>query len=644
LRVLSFLIAGLAWAEDPPSTPEVYEVRASRDERHPGATLSTVDLEDRADEQTSVAEVLDELPGLQLRSIGGLGSYTSLSIRGSSASQTAIYLDGVPMNRGALAPVDLSTFAVEGLERIDVCRGLPPPDRMGAGLGGVVDLVTRREPGGEARASGGSFGTRGALLRGGQRYGRAFFSGTASYLGSEGDFAYLDHNGTLNEPSDDAWVTRTNNDFDQADLVAHASHEGFLSARATQNVFYKEQGLAGPLTIMTERPDFRTARSVTRLDVGRTGVIEGAADLSYQADHYRDPDNEIGLGAQDQRGRTWAGGGELRATFPMGTTALVVLPQVHYEHYDQDDALAQMGAGDLEARRIVVGGAVFDVISLRRGRLVLEPAVRVDHYADEADGVDETRLLLSPRAGGRITLRPDLDVRSSAGSYHRAPTFLESFGDQGILTGNPDLRPERGVAVDSGIIWRGPVRVETSFHYARVTDFIVFIQNSQLTLRAQNVGRARLMGAEAAISARPWRRLQAQVSYAFLSATNLQDGRRLPGRAQHEAYARLDLDLFRAGAARLSLFGDVEASAGTYLDAGNLRPLPPRAFVGAGVKLAPPRPRGLSFTVEGKNLANTRTETVEIRPSGRRATVAIQDYTGYALPGRAFYATARMTF
>jgi iron complex outermembrane receptor protein len=328
----------------------------------------------------------------------------------------------------------------------------------------------------------------------------------------------------------------------------------------------------------------------------------------------------------------------------MGPTALVVVPQVHHERYDQNDALASMGMGDLEARRLVVGGAIFDVITLADERVALEPAVRIDQYTDEASGDETTRTLLSPRAGGRVSVTHDVDLRASAGRYHRAPTFLEAFGDHGFLFGNPDLRPEHGTAGDAGVLWRGPIRADASLHAAWVDDLILLTQNAQGTVRASNVGRARLWGVEVGLSARPWSRLRTKASYAYLSPTNLDDGRQLPGRARHEAYGRIDAGPQEAGPLLLGAFTEVDATAGMVLDAANLRPIPPRAFLGAGVVLQPRRAREWSLTLEGKNLTNARTETVELLPSGRHVTMAVQDYVGYALPGRAFYATARKTF
>lgn len=645
MRGTTFLIAGVVSAGE--GAPETYEVRADPDPAHPGATVTVVDLEARADEHTSVAEVVDEIAGAQVRTQGGLGSWSAVSLRGSSPSQVAVYFDGVPMNRGALGSVDLSHFPAENLERVVVWTGLPPVDRMGAGLGGVIDLCPRRTPGGEVRASGGSFGTRGALARAGDRASRrVFYSATGSYLGAEGDFPYLAHNVRF-DPTDDEERTRAHDGFDQAAGTIFASRDGDVAARLLADGFYRAHEIAGTLNAPpAAAAALDTARTLAHLRVGRAGLLEGAGYVAWQRDRWRDPLGEVGLGAQDQAGATWAGGGELRATWVAGPTALVVVPQVHHERYAQRDDLVAGGAGDLEASRLVVGGGASDAIAFLSGHLVVEPSVRVDRYADALAGGDgRTRVLASPRGGARATIVRGLDLRGSVGRYHRAPTFVEMFGDRGFVIGNADLAPETGVAGDVGVTWtRAPrwPRVDVAFHRASTDDLIVFIQTPAY-VRAENLGKAHLTGADVSVSAEPQRRLRATASYAYLVPTSVaEEGRDLPGRARHEAYGRAETGPWPAGPARATLFADIEAQGGFFFDTANRLAVPPRAFAGAGVTLGAARAPGFTLTVEAKNLLDHRTETIE--EGGRERTAAVQDYLGYPLPGRAVYATARATF
>lgn len=647
MRSSLVFISAIASAQQEAAT-EVYEVHASPNDRHPGSTLAVVELDARADEQTSVAEVVEELPGLQLRTLGGLGAMSAVSVRGSSPAQVGVYLDGVPLNRGALGSVDLGQFSLESLERIEVWSGLPPVDRMGAGLGGAIDLVPRRASGGELRGMIGSFGSRGGFVRAGDRRGQYFYSAAASYLGAEGDFSYLNHQGTLLDASDDVISTRGNNGFDQTAGTAVVTRSDWIEARLLEDVFYRTQGIAGPLTVETRGTGLDIWRSVTHLRVGRPGQIESAAYVTLEQNHYRDPENELGVGAQDQRGRTLAAGGELRAIWTAGPTVLTVVPQVHHERYRQQDALAEEDLGDLRAERLVLGGGISDVIALWHDRWLLEPALRVDRYVDTLAGDAERQSwLMSPRLGSRLTVTQGWDLHASGGRYHRAPTFIEMFGDRGYAVGNSELAPETGLAADVGVSWYGLswIRVQATFHWAEVEDLILFVQNSQQTLRAENIGRARLVGSEFALTAGPTRHLRVTANYTFLSPQDLvQEGNELPGRARHEAYARGDTGPWPLGPLRASVFADAEVVAGMFFDQANFRPMPRRIFVGGGLKLQLRRWSEFSLTVEGKNLLDAKTETVEINPGGYRATVALQDYVGYALPGRAVYAMARVVF
>src|SRR5262249_49792748 len=125
--------------------------------------VTVIDVGGSAEEVRTLAETLAESAGVQVRSLGGLGAYSSVSIRGSSSAQGAVVLDGVPLNRGSLGGVDLSLLPLDALERIEVWRGQVPPELGGEAIGGAINLVTRRATSQSATAASlsyGSFGTR----------------------------------------------------------------------------------------------------------------------------------------------------------------------------------------------------------------------------------------------------------------------------------------------------------------------------------------------------------------------------------------------------------------------------------------------------------------------------------------------------
>jgi outer membrane receptor protein involved in Fe transport len=89
------------------------------------------------------------------------------------------------------------------------------------------------------------------------------------------------------------------------------------------------------------------------------------------------------------------------------------------------------------------------------------------------------------------------------------------------------------------------------------------------------------------------------------------------------------------------VYGDAALVSGNHLDPANLNRVPPRALLGAGIKLeiAPRLLAGL----EGKNLTDSRVEDIQLDPPPRpdltSAPRAVADFFGYPLPGRAFYVT-----
>ena len=64
----------------------------------PSTFSSTVQVDDFDGERKSLEEILALQPGVQIRRFGGPGSPSEISIRGSTASQVGVLLDGVRVN------------------------------------------------------------------------------------------------------------------------------------------------------------------------------------------------------------------------------------------------------------------------------------------------------------------------------------------------------------------------------------------------------------------------------------------------------------------------------------------------------------------------------------------------------------------
>src|SRR4029078_5888682 len=94
-------------------------------------------------------------------------------------------------------------------------------------------------------------------------------------------------------------------------------------------------------------------------------------------------------------------------------------------------------------------------------------------------------------------LRGDLAVKGSVSQLGRIPSLEELFGNRGSVHGNRDAQPEDVFTRDVGFLYqRAPVEAQLSAYRSDADDLLVWIQNSQNSSVAQNVGNARLEGVE----------------------------------------------------------------------------------------------------------------------------------------------------
>ncbi|WP_416340488.1 TonB-dependent receptor domain-containing protein [Paraburkholderia sp.] len=104
--------------------------------------LTRADLERLSPADPSITQALATLPGVTVSQNGGPGSFASVSIRGSSGSQVAVFIDGIrvgSVTTGQAAWADLPTSA---FDRVEVISGPAAASFGAAAMGGVVQLFT----------------------------------------------------------------------------------------------------------------------------------------------------------------------------------------------------------------------------------------------------------------------------------------------------------------------------------------------------------------------------------------------------------------------------------------------------------------------------------------------------------------------
>lgn len=621
----------------------------------------TIKVEDASQNLTSVSEVLSKSVGVQVRTLGGLGSYGAASIRGSTSSQVPVYLDGVQLNSGGFPSVDTGSLNLDIFKEMEVYRGSVPPSLGAGGIGGALTLKTRQfiTPVTELSLSYGSCNTgRILLLHGSEKDSLKLFV-VLSATGSRGNFNYLNKNGTPRVNEDDRVVRRRNNAHGTFSSLLKISGKTAIGEWMVLNEMYvKSQGLPGMGNIPTDTASLTSERNTTTLLLARERKKASAAisisSLVIQ-DDYKDIDNEIGVGHQHLQSR--ANVVEMR--LPMsanwnGCHRSELLLSTRFEAFQFEDLLMEIRS-NVKWRVISMGNVSHEWRPTKRW--LLKPILRTELHNSRYGGSKGTfstgpvpdgkkdELFFSPSLGVRFEVIEDVFLRTNIGQYLRTPDIAELFGDRGAVVGNPELKPEQGLNVDSGASYIpgkiGPfsfLRIDASFFTSWVRNLIAYVQNSQNTVRPENVDQSRILGTELAFQMAFNEVLSINGNYTFLDAVNRSEapylrGNQLPGRPAHEAYVRVDVSA-PIGPLLTTVWVDSDFAGANFLDQANFRDeAVARLLFGAGIKLHHPQTR-LTLTIEVKNLMNR----IAVKDS-RGTLQPLQDFEGFPLPGRTAFAT-----
>jgi vitamin B12 transporter len=402
----------------------------------PAAATTITHADIVASGRRDIADLLDQVPGVVVTRQGGPGGPATLSIRGSSADEVLVLVDGVPLNSHLSGAADLSQIPVSSIERITVVPGAQSA-RYGSGaLAGVV-LVQTRQPGGaavEAQGSIGAWGDRDAAVSLGAGAADGV-SGrvTAERRTSVGNFPFdqlaIRGGGTGVRINDDAGTTS----FNGALRVPVGSVS--IALRGTE--VSGARGLPGSIAAQDS-----TARSYTdrtsggftvRQDVGR---LSWSTDLDVDHEHETDVDSTPTFGGPPYDDHISATSVDGRAAATWGWHDVAVTLGGEARTLNVSATALSDSAPSTEHEDGVWTGLR---ASHRLGGLVasLDAAVRAD-WASMVSGAT-----VSPH--GEVSLADGpLVVSVDGGQGFSPPTLADEFFHEGVLVKpNADLRPER---------------------------------------------------------------------------------------------------------------------------------------------------------------------------------------------------------
>ncbi len=178
LALLAALLSNTSvYGQDSLKTVPLQEVvvTATRTERSALETPRSVTVIGRQEIEQSiyvnVAELLSRTQGLYVVGAGQTpGTNQTLFLRGANGNHVNVLVDGIRLNdpSSVNSALDLSELSLANVERIEIIRGSHGPMYGTSGIGGVINIITRRNPQpgfhGTADVQGGTFGAGTGLL------------------------------------------------------------------------------------------------------------------------------------------------------------------------------------------------------------------------------------------------------------------------------------------------------------------------------------------------------------------------------------------------------------------------------------------------------------------------------------------------
>jgi len=473
-----------------------------------GVAATVITRTDLAQRQfPAVADLLREVPGLQVTTTGRRGSLTSVFTRGAERTGTLVLLDGVPVNDPG-GELNSGHLTSGDIDRIEVIRG-PESALFGAeAAAGVVQLFTRRgDP--EAVRPRGSFSyERGSFQSDEWRAGITGGTGGPldySLLGEQyhtaGEFpndAYRATTGSANLGLRLSAATRLRGVFRMGDSVVgvpgqvgyglidydarETNRDSVLSLRLDdarganylQQAYFAYHRVRDVYTDSRQQGPYELAAWVRDVasPAPRTylvGLLDpnhipaqapaGARLVTQQVTLYPLVEPYLSATSRKRAGYqgTWSHAG---ATVAFG-----------YDYERQD--------GDVSARIVARDnhGSFAHAERTLAGRVFLSGGIRMEHssaYGRRIAPRGAVGFLLA-REHGPLS---STFLRFSAGRGVTEPSLIQTFARESYAQGNPDLRPERTTSYEAGLVqeWFGRrARTEASLFQNSFRDLITFV-------------------------------------------------------------------------------------------------------------------------------------------------------------------------
>ena len=517
------------------------EARRIREQAMPVSVISMSQLQGTV---SDVQGILAKTVGVAIRSSGGVGSTSRLSVRGLEGKRIGFFIDETPLNDQSDF-IDLNDIPIDMIDRIEIYKGVVPAKFGGSSMGGAVNIVIREYP---DRYADVSYTLESFNVNKAQTVFKRNLRDAGLVFGIGGAYTYADNDYTMESPYVKGLKIKRNHDNFRKLVVG-----GSIKARK----WWFDEVEFEPVFIDTRKEiqgietDIRQAHTRSRLYVLSSKLekdnflLEGLDfDMSTAIAHTQYEVVDTAKVWYDWEGNPYPTpspfGGELDTRYASESknrkTTLVnklnmeyLIGRNHSVSFNSvftladgnpSDPMKEKSIGkkvDFDSRmRSWVGGLTYD-FRTTDDRFLNSLTTRIYWYSMKtsfqniyvntpAEDISLNKSSVGFSDAMRYRFTPSLMAKLSGGYDVRIPAENELLGDGYTITPSEKLLPERNLSANAGLLYdltgRHPsnLQIELGGYYMYLKDMIRFTKGI-LGAQYQNFGEMRTLGAELEIKA-----------------------------------------------------------------------------------------------------------------------------------------------
>lgn len=517
------------------------EARRIREQAMPVSVISMKQLQGTV---SDVQEILAKTVGVAIRSSGGVGSTSRLSVRGLEGKRIGFFIDETPLNDQSDF-IDLNDIPIDMIDRIEIYKGVVPAKFGGSSMGGAVNLVIKEYP---DRYADVSYTLESFNVNKAQTVFKRNLRNAGLVFGIGGGYTYADNSYTMDSPYVKGLKIKRNHDnfrkllvggsikarkwwFDEVELEpafvdTYKEIQGIetdIRQAHTRSRLYVLSNKLEKDNFLLDGLDFDMSTAIAYTQYGLADTAKVWYD--WEGNPYPTPSpigGELGTRyASDSDNKKTTLINKLNLEYLIGRNHSVSFSSVFTlaDGYPSDPT-KEKSIGkkvDFDSRmRSWVGGLTYDFrttddrflnsLTTRIYWYSMKTSFQNIYVSTPAEDISLNKSSVGFSDAMRYRFTPSFMAKLSGGYDVRIPAENELLGDGYTVTPSEKLLPERNLSVNAGLLYDltgrhpGNLQIELGGYYMYLKDMIRFTKGI-LGAQYQNFGEMRTLGAELEVKA-----------------------------------------------------------------------------------------------------------------------------------------------